>query len=223
MNLFKSNKIISNSDAIYELLRSARKEKELSVDQVVKGTGIAKKYIDLIENGGVKKLPKGIYGRNYIREYALYLELDLEEILKLYDKEIGEENLKMNKGLFVQQRAKHKRTFTVPQMAKNALVIALISFCFIYLSIYLKRITTPPLLDIIFPTENYITEQNTIKVIGISEPEVQLIINGEQILTGTNGEFSKDVFLKSGVNIITISAKHKFGRENIVKRQLLVK
>ena len=59
-------------------------------------------------------------------------------------------------------------------------------------------------------------------MIGQSETEAEVKINGELILMDEDGNFSKLINLKKGVNPLEISAKKKYSRENLIIRQVLV-
>jgi hypothetical protein len=59
-------------------------------------------------------------------------------------------------------------------------------------------------------------------VVGETEAEAELKINGEMILSNNNGNFSQTINLKSGLNNIIISTKKKYSQENIIIKQVLV-
>ena len=101
--------------------------------------------------------------------------------------------------------------------------VVIVIFCFVYLGFYLKEIVSPPKLAINSPTENFTTDKHSIMVIGTTEPETQIVINGGPVLSNPEGEFTREINLKNGINIVTISAKKKYCRENTITRQILVK
>jgi hypothetical protein len=57
----------------------------------------------------------------------------------------------------------------------------------------------------------------------LTEPEAEVMINGELVLTNTAGYFIKKINLKSGLNTISISAQKKYSRKNLVEKKILVK
>jgi len=95
--------------------------------------------------------------------------------------------------------------------------------CFIYLGGAVIKIITPPKLSIISPDDNIIINNKIINVIGITDAETQIIINDEIVLSDNQGNFSKIINLKEGINIIKVTAKKKYGRESTAERKILIR
>jgi cytoskeletal protein RodZ len=220
---FKHNKIFLDSETVSERLRLARQARGLKAEKVAERLNINPRYIDALEKGDFEKLPKGIYAQNFLREYALFLNLDYNELKKIFEKEleVGEEPL--SKKPFPRQVAKRHYFLAVPKMIRNLIIFITILVCFTYLGLAMKKNFSQPSLYVESPAENLITSQKTVEINGRTEAESQIIINGEPVLSDSAGRFSERVNLKEGINIITITAKKKYGRENTVKRQVLVK
>jgi cytoskeletal protein RodZ len=70
-----------------EILRSTREAKGLSLAEAEQGTKIRQKYIAALEDDNVSALPGPIYARGFIRNYASFLELDVNDILAQYDEQ----------------------------------------------------------------------------------------------------------------------------------------
>lgn len=219
---FTSNKIFLDSETVAEQLRSARQVRELKLSEVAKRLKISLKYLEALEKGQLEKLPQGVYGKNFLREYAIFLDLDEKELMKVFEREnftpaaSGEE-------LFCQHASKSHYFLTLPRIIKNSLIAGLIVLCFLYLGRRLEMIVAAPSLVVTSPQENLITTDKTIKLSGTAEAETEVDINGESILSDSNGNFSKQIDLKDGVNLITVTAKKKYGRESTIQRQILVK
>ncbi|MDP3043095.1 MAG: helix-turn-helix domain-containing protein [bacterium] len=223
MTPFKSNKINLNNENISEQLRAARKAKNLKLEDVAKKLNISRKYLEALEKDEYDKLPPGVYGKNFLREYAVFLGLDYGELAKIFT---AENQIKQHGGrqeLFSKQVVKGRNFMAAPKIIKSAVIIAAACVCFIYFGYRLEKIVSPPNLSIYKPTENFITEKNSLQVIGKTEKEAQIIINGELILSNTAGDFNKTINLKNGINIITVTASNKYGRDNTIVKQVLVK
>jgi len=50
-------------------------------------------------------------------------------------------------------------------------------------------------------------------VTGVAEKDALVFINNQKVLVNENGEFSEDVGLQSGPNMITVKARSKFNKE----------
>jgi len=84
------------------------------------------------------------------------------------------------------------------------------------------RVTTPPALTITEPADNLLTDQTTITLAGRAEPESTVTVNGAPIAVGVDGAFSEKLDLRTGLNIITISASKKFAKPNVIYRKVVV-
>ena len=85
------------------------------------------------------------------------------------------------------------------------------------------RIISPPSLSIVFPDNNFVTQEKVIKIQGYTEPETGIKINGDSVIVDHNGFFSKEINLKKGLNNVTIIATKKYSRPTKITRQIFVK
>ncbi|MBP2652047.1 MAG: putative transcriptional regulator [Firmicutes bacterium] len=67
-----------------EILRSEREKKGLTIKDIEKGTSIRGLYIQALEDGDYKVLPGEVYLKGFLRNYATFIGLDPQEMLKLY-------------------------------------------------------------------------------------------------------------------------------------------
>ena len=72
-----------------EILREARERRGLSLDEVEWATKIRRQYLEALEKEDYTQLPAPVFGRGFLRKYAHYLGLNVEEILVLYPQEAG--------------------------------------------------------------------------------------------------------------------------------------
>lgn len=222
MNSFTVNKIFFDAETVAEQLRSARQQKGLKLEKVAKDLGINFKYLEALERGQFERLPSGVYGKNFLREYALALGLDYRPLLKMFEAEVALSQKKQQQELFSKQVVKARDLWVTPKIAKSIIVLAAVAVCLTYLTYRLDKIVSPPDLVIESPIDNLTTKEHSIEVRGTVEPETELVINGEAIISDVGGSFSKSVDLKAGVNTIVITAEKKYGRNKTIKRQILV-
>lgn len=220
---FVSNKIFLDSETISEQLKKAREEKRLKLADVAKKLNIKYEYLEALENHEFWKLPKGVYGKNFLREYAIFLKLNYREMLEVFEKEVVVKTQEKEQQLFSTQIAKNLYFLALPKMLRNTIIVFIILICFTYLGFRMNKIVSPPFLTVSSPEENLIVEEKTVEVSGVVETEAQLFINGEMVLSDARGMFYKKVDLKNGVNVIVVTAKKKYGRAHTIQRQVLVK
>ncbi len=71
---------------LLEILKKAREEKGISLEEIQQETRISMKYLRAIEAGEWHKLPGEFYRRAFLASFAAQVGLDREEILDRYDR-----------------------------------------------------------------------------------------------------------------------------------------
>ena len=202
-----------------EKLRQRRHYKNLKIEAVAKTLNIRVEYLLALEEERFDKLPAGLYGKNFLKEYALFLGLAPAEFIKYWNQQTDPA---APKNPFSQKIVKKRKFIIFPKIIRNSLVIAAVLICFLYLIFYFKNLTFPPNLTIIEPANNLLTVNRSITVSGWSDPEAAIKINNEAILNGSNGYFSQTVNLKKGLNSLVITAQKPYSQETTVTREILV-
>lgn len=72
-----------------DLLKQARENAKLSVSEVALSTKINPKILTAIENGDSTNLPAKTFLKGFVRSYALYLKMDADEVMKVFQSETG--------------------------------------------------------------------------------------------------------------------------------------
>ncbi len=67
-----------------ELLKEARQNKGVSLEEVEEEIRIRKKYLQALEEEDFSLMPPEVYVKGFLRNYAIYLGLDPEEVKALY-------------------------------------------------------------------------------------------------------------------------------------------
>jgi len=75
-------------ETIGQILVAAREKKALSIEEAAKQTKIHNKVIESLEADRFEELPAPLYVKGFIRRYGRFLEVDAEELVKMY---IGED------------------------------------------------------------------------------------------------------------------------------------
>lgn len=218
--IFTPKKIISDQKTGAKL-KTARAFKGLTLEEVSKITKIKARYLEALEEDDYGTLPDGLYSASYLKKYALFLDLDPENL----DKEIknGESEKSYNQqNPFTKTIVKKHKLIIFPKIIRNILIGLAIVACLLYLGLYIKKIFFPPFLIVSQPAKNMVSESNVLEVIGQTEVEAEVRINSELVLNNKNGEFSQIIILKKGLNNIIITAQKKYSRTKTVTRQILI-
>jgi cytoskeletal protein RodZ len=75
---------VNHLSELGQLLRKARLEKGISLEDMQETTKIRKRYLEAIEDGNYKLLPGNFYVRAFIKSYSESVGLDPNEVLRLY-------------------------------------------------------------------------------------------------------------------------------------------
>lgn len=70
-----------------EVLRAERERLQLTIHDIEEATSIRALYIESIENGNYDKLPGDVYTKGFIKNYATFLNLDAESLVKQFVEE----------------------------------------------------------------------------------------------------------------------------------------
>jgi len=81
-------KFMNDDDSVLGL-RTIRRNRGISLEQIANSTKISVRSLDAIERGDFRRLPGGIYNTSYIRQYARAIDYDESAILKYYYSEMG--------------------------------------------------------------------------------------------------------------------------------------
>lgn len=206
-------------ETVGEKLRLSRHYKNLKIEDIAKILNIRIEYLIALEEERFDKLPTGLYGKNFLKQYSVFLGLKPTELLADWERQ----STNNKEDPFSQKIVKSHRFIIFPKIIKNILIISIVLICFLYLIFYFRNIISPPQLLIIQPTKNLLTSDNSLLVSGWTDPKAEITINNENILNHRNGHFSRIVNLKKGLNNLIIKAKKKYSQARVITREILVK
>ena len=72
-----------------DILRREREKQGLTIADIEKGTSIRRLYIEHIEQGNIGELPGMVYAKGFVRNYAGFLRLDVEQLVQQFAEENG--------------------------------------------------------------------------------------------------------------------------------------
>ena len=205
-----------------EILRKARNEKNLSLDDIEKNLRIRKKFLVAIEENAWDRLPSLPYIKGFLRNYSSYLGLKSEEIIAIFRRQF---NLQEKSGL-LPEGLTHPMDeppirFT-PQLAVVTIITSFIVLFFTYLFIQYKAYTNPPDLTVNKPAEGEVLLGDKIQVSGKTDSHAVISINNQKIAISQNGEFSTTLSLPPGVNTILVESISKYGKKRAITRTIQV-
>ncbi|PIU79385.1 MAG: hypothetical protein COZ28_01985 [Candidatus Moranbacteria bacterium CG_4_10_14_3_um_filter_44_15] len=198
-----------------EQLKKFRSDGRITLHEVSRETRIPVKYLEMIEEGKYESLPPDVYVRGFLRSYAEFLGVESKKLISLYARE---RDIKMNLNgggkPAAPPKAKYVPRFVVTPKIITAAVIALVVLGgFFYLYKEIGRFAAVPRLVLTQPGSNEASvEGNLITLVGFTDEDAKLTINDQPVVVSDSGEFKEDIFLRRGLNTITINSVNRFGK-----------
>ncbi len=222
MTEFIKKPVSLGQDSIGTYIKKIREKKGLRLLDISNKIGIKVKYLNAIESGRYKDLPRGVYSKIFFKKYISFLEIRHKNLVNDFMREQGRDHV-FESSIFFNKVVSWKNLLSLPRIFRALFLFAIVLVCFLYLFFYFKNIFSPPDLKIIYPENNQTVSDFYIRVEGVTEVESEVRINDQLILIDTSGRFLENINVILGVNNITVKAKKKYSKENVVIRQILVK
>jgi cytoskeletal protein RodZ len=198
-----------------ERLYAARERKGVDLYRAERDTKIRARYLGALERGDYKELPGAVYTKGFLRNYALYLGLDPEEVLLQWRRERGD--VKEATPAIVVPRpitAPSKGLTFSPGIVVAALLTVVVVAFGAYLGIQVLRFAKPPTIAVTQPATAVIdveesTTQYTLEGTTLPGATVSIATPGRdpyQVTALSDGDWSTQVDLRRGRNQFDISA-----------------
>ena len=213
-------------------LAAARERKGVDLVRAERETKIRVRYLSALERGDYRDLPGAVYTKGFLRNYAIYLGLDPEDVLRQWRRERGEAT--SPEAVIVPPRPLEEPTRPLhfsPSVVVAALLTAGVILFFVYLGSQLLRYSKPPELSITNPAtavlevdENATTYRlsgvtsagSTVTVKTAGRPDVSTTAQ-------TSGEWTIQVDLRRGQNRFDVTARNpETGKEAETPRSVVI-
>lgn len=207
---------------VASILRDARLSRRISLSDAEKATKIKLRYLEALEHGDWNKLPSSTFIMGFIRNYSTYLGLNPETVLALFRREyvLPSDTSILPKG-WVSPLDRPPFVVT-PRLAVGFVVFIVFAFFFGYLFTQYRFFVGAPVLQLESPTQEQRLTQPYVDVIGKTDSDAQLTINGQPVAVSVSGTFAQSVSLTGGVNIIRVVSSNRFGKETELVRTVFV-
>ncbi|MDO8515425.1 MAG: helix-turn-helix domain-containing protein [bacterium] len=200
-----------------EILKNKRLEKKLNLIDVEKTIKVRSKFLIAIENNDFSNLPPATFTRGFIKNYAVYLGLNSEEILAFYRRQ---ENMSKEK-ILPQSPTKFSQKFKITPPVITAVGVGLLLlFFFGYLFRQYFLYTGTPSLTVTSPADYVIVKTPSVEVTGKTDTDTVLTINDQEVMVKETGEFSVKIDLAPGLNTFNILSVNKFKKETKIVRHV---
>ncbi|MGI8928823.1 MAG: RodZ domain-containing protein [Candidatus Limnocylindrales bacterium] len=198
-----------------ETLQLARERKGVDLFRAERDTKIRLRYLSALEDGAYEDLPSPVYTKGFLRNYAIYLGLDPEDLLERWRDEM--ESIRSAERVAVAPppmpiAAPGRRVTITPAMFVAGLVLLVILAFVGYLGIQLLRYAEVTPVALTKPPDRVSTIEADLTILeGTSGPGATITIRGPttdlfNTTANEKGEWSREVPLARGPNRFTITA-----------------
>ena len=198
-----------------ERLYAARERKGVDLYRAERDTKIRARYLGALERGDYKELPGAVYTKGFLRNYALYLGLDPDDVLLQWRKERGDGKEQAPAIVVPKPIAAPRKGLTFsPGIVVAALLTVVVVAFGAYLGIQVLRFSKPPTIAVTQPATNVIdVDESTTRytLMGDTLPGATVSIatpgrDPYQVTATSDGKWSADVDLRRGRNQFDVNA-----------------
>ena len=204
-----------------EILAQKRKELGLSLEAAEKETKIRRHYLEAIEKNNFAQIPEGAIAKGFIRNYAQYLGLSPESVLAVFRRDFCENEKGQVIPRGVVTPLDEKTFYWTPKATLFSVVFVVLTlFTTFFVKQYIGFNAAPP-LQIFSPTEGQVLTEK-ITVSGKTDKDATVKIDGTLITIKEDGNFSEEIVLPRGENLIIIEASSRQGKKRTAKIRINV-
>jgi cytoskeletal protein RodZ len=202
------------------ILREARVAKGISLGDVERDTKIRSKFLEAIERDDYSPLPSISYAKGFVKNYSEYLGLNSRTVLAFFRRQTIEAPRSSLLPKSVEPTLNRSALQLTPGRFVTIVVAVLAGLFLLYLGVQYKKFNETPALTIETPKHQDVVADKRIDVLGITDPDATITVNGVSVLVRSDGKFFDQVTLEPGVNNITIVATSRLGKTTTVVREV---
>ncbi|HSI20808.1 MAG TPA: helix-turn-helix domain-containing protein [Verrucomicrobiae bacterium] len=230
---FRTRRVKVEGVSIGDRLKRSRTRKKLSIGDVEEATRIRAKFLLALESDSWEQIPSEVYGRGYLETYATFLKLNIEEVMRDYDKMRSVYARHCQEGrieLTPKNTAFIPRFMVTPKILMLvALSIGMLGFASI-IGYQLRRYAAAPYLELISPAEakgeagpGLVVNTESLTVTGRTVAGAVVRVNGQVAVVGEDGGWSYQLSVTEGVNPIVVEATGPSGKTTKEVTSVIVK
>ena len=148
----ESEEILASGPSLPDRLAAARERKGVDLMRAERDTKIRVRYLSALERGDYRQLPGAVYTKGFLRNYAIYLGLDPEDVLHQWRRERGDQAMPAPLIVPLRPITEPARPLTFsPSIVVAALLTFVVVAFGVYVSVQLLRYAKPPELAVTSP------------------------------------------------------------------------
>jgi cytoskeletal protein RodZ len=203
--------------ALPDRLVAARERKGVDLFRAERDTKIRARYLAALERGDYRELPGAVYTKGFLRNYAIYLNLDPEDVLRQWRRERGDQVPSEPAVVAPKAVLETPRPLTFsPSVVVAALMTVGVVVFGVYLATQLMRFAKPPTLELVSPASAVVEAPETattFRLEGSATPGATVTISlgatqspTYRVTALSDGTWSVTVDVRRGTNQFYIDA-----------------
>ncbi|MFZ2025407.1 MAG: helix-turn-helix domain-containing protein [Microgenomates group bacterium] len=193
------------------MLKEARVAKGITLMEVERQTKIRLKFLEAIEADAYQLLPSPVYAKGFVKNYSEFLGLESATIMAFFRRQSDD----VKRTVILPKKAQEIEAKGLRLTPGRFITILLIGLSIIFLSYFFiqyQKLQRPPELTITKPVHESIVGEKKLDVMGDTNSDTTVTVNGLSVSVRGDGKFFTQVTLESGVNTITVIATSRFGK-----------
>ena len=202
-------------DTLGEYLTSVRNQLNFDLKTAAELAQIKPAYLADLERGNYAQLPAEVYIRGFLKSLAQLYRIKEEILVDQYEKERGLEPA----AIRLPRRPGWQVGLTPKTLVISISILVALGAVF-YVVNQIRSVLAPPFLEVSEPAADTTAEGGNLVVSGQAEVGADVFINNQAVLADSTGQFTENLVLSPGLNVIEIKAENKFGKISTVTRQV---
>ena len=187
------------------ILKTARQKKNFSVEDIYKFIKVHPKYIRALENDDYSVFDGRVHSKGFLKIYAEFLELDLNEVLALWRREYESFFEDRPSERFNKLKSLEPEKFVItPSFVITGFFSFILLGFFLYLFFQYRHFTDAPTIEIYYPDDNQVIDHDVLDLTGRVELDSEVFINNQKIIANPDGTFLISIKLKEGINNVSV-------------------
>ncbi len=208
--------------AVPTILKRARLEKNLTLAEAARRLKIHPRFLEALEEGRYDVFSSPVHLKGFLKNYAQYLDLNVEEVLAFWRREYPQGE-KAEKNIHNPQKPLFSSWLVFTPGSILVIITAFLVLGFFgYLLFAYRSFAEAPPLEVLRPAGDFRISSLSLDTAGRTAKEATLTINGQKVPINEKGEFSVNINLSPGINNLNYTVANNLGRERTVSRVVIV-
>jgi hypothetical protein len=184
-------------------------------------TGIHASMIRAFEEERVEELVDPAYGERHVRVLVLALEGHVPYFLKKYHELLATRGVGMEKAVLLQPRVRRRDLFVTSRVVGVVGVGLIILAMGAYIAWQAFGLSVAPSLTLVSPADGARVSESRVQVTGKTDPTAFVLVNGEQAIVESSGDFHLTLDIPRGLVTIHVEARRRYGASSVLERHIV--